>query len=165
MKATPHRHTNEVRHETLYAPRHMDPYVDVAKPAHDARCPECGVVFHKGRWAWGPVPKDAVSTTCPACLRIHDRFPGGYVTLKGPFVQAHRDELKKLVEAREEHEKAEHPLERVMGIGERAGSLEITTTGNHLARAIANAVRAAYDGNLKVRYESDENLVRAVWTR
>jgi NMD protein affecting ribosome stability and mRNA decay len=165
MKVTPHRHTNEVRHETLYAPRHMDPYVDVAKPAHDARCSECGVVFHKGRWAWGPVPKDAVSTTCPACLRIHDRFPGGYVTLKGPFVQAHRDELKKLVEAREEHEKAEHPLERVMGIGERAGSLEITTTGNHLARAIANAVRAAYDGTLKVRYEADENLVRAVWTR
>lgn len=165
MKATPHRHTNEVRHETLYAPRHMDPYVDVAKPSHDARCPECGVVFSKGRWAWGPVPKDAISTTCPACLRIHDRFPGGYVTLKGPFVQAHRDELKKLVEAREEHEKAEHPLERVMDIGERAGSLEITTTGNHLARAIANAVRAAYDGNLKVRYESDENLVRAVWTR
>jgi len=26
-------------------------------------------------------------------------------------------------------------------------------------------VRAAYDGNLKVRYEADENLVRAVWTR
>jgi len=26
-------------------------------------------------------------------------------------------------------------------------------------------VRAAYDGSLKVRYEADENLVRAVWTR
>ena len=87
------------------------------------------------------------------------------MTLKGPFVQAHRDELRKLVEAREAHEKAEHPLERLMDIGERAGSLEITTTGNHLARAIGNAVRAAYDGSLKVRYQSDENLVRAVWTR
>ena len=164
MKTTPHRHI-EVRHEQLYAPRHDDPYLDAGKPAQDARCPECGVIFHKGRWAWGPSPKDAVAMKCPACLRIHDQFPGGYVTLKGPFVQEHRDELKKLVQAREAHEKAEHPLERVMDIGERAGSLEITTTGNHLARAIGNAVRAAYDGNLKVRYESDENLVRAVWTR
>jgi hypothetical protein len=164
MKTTPNRHA-PVRHEQIFAPRHDDPYVDVGKPAHDARCQECGVVFHKGRWAWGPVPKDAVTTTCPACLRIHDRFPGGYVTLKGPFVQAHRDELRRLVEAREAYEKAEHPLERVMDIGVRGESLEITTTGNHLARAIGNAVRAAYDGNLKMRYEADENLVRAVWTR
>jgi NMD protein affecting ribosome stability and mRNA decay len=165
MKSTPPRHTGDARHGQFYAPRHDDPYLEAGKPAQDARCPECGVVFHKGRWAWGPAPKDAISTTCPACLRIHDRFPGGYVTLKGPFVQAHREELRKLVQAREAHEKAEHPLERVMGIGERAEALEITTTGNHLARAIGNAVRAAYDGNLKVRYESDENLVRAVWTR
>ena len=165
MKPTPHRHIAEVRHEPIYAPRHDDPYLEAGKPPQDARCPECGVVFHKGRWTWGPKPKDAINMTCPACLRIHDRFPGGYVTLKGPFVQAHRDELKKLVAAREAHEKAEHPLERVRAIGERGGSLEIQTTGNHLARAIGNAVRAAYDGSLKVRYEADENLVRAVWTR
>ena len=163
----PHRHIHigEARHEQLYAPRHEDPYLDAGKPPQDARCPECGAIFHKGRWAWGPAPKDAMPVTCPACLRIHDRFPGGYITLKGPFVEAHREELRKLVQAREAHEKAEHPLERVMDIGERAGALEITTTGNHLARAIGNAVRAAYDGHLKVRYEADENLVRAVWTR
>jgi NMD protein affecting ribosome stability and mRNA decay len=158
-------HFGETRRDHLYAPRHEDPYLDAGKPPQDARCPECGAIFHKGRWAWGAVPKDAMSVTCPACLRIHDRFPGGYVTLRGPFVETHRDELRKLVQAREAHEKAEHPLERVMDIGERAGALEITTTGNHLARAIGNAVRAAYDGHLKVRYEADENLVRAVWTR
>ncbi len=162
---TPHRHGSEVRHEQLYAPRREDPYVEAGKPARDARCPHCGVVFHDGRWAWGPAPRDAIATACPACLRIHDAFPGGYVTLRGPFVQAHREELKQLVRAREDHEKAEHPLERVMGIGDKPEALEITTTGTHLARAIGNAVRAAYDGTLKVRYEADENLVRATWTR
>ncbi|MGE0356097.1 MAG: BCAM0308 family protein [Burkholderiales bacterium] len=164
MKTPSHR-TREARHLQLYAPRHDDPYRDAGKPVQDARCPSCGVVFRDGRWTWGRAPKEAVATMCPACLRIQDRFPGGYVTLKGPFVQAHRDELRQLVQAREAHEKAEHPLERVMEIGERAEALEITTTGNHLARAIGNAVRAAYEGSLKVRYEADENLVRAVWTR
>lgn len=164
MKTTPYRHL-EIRHQQMLAPRHDDPYLNAGKPAQDARCPECGVVFRNGRWSWGTASKDALPTTCPACLRIHDDFPGGYVTLKGPFVQAHRDELMKLVEAREAYENAEHPLERVMDIGERAEAIEITTTGNHLARAIGNAVVAAYDGNLKMRYESDENLVRAVWTR
>jgi NMD protein affecting ribosome stability and mRNA decay len=164
MKTTHHRHA-DLRHEPNYAPRHTDPYLEAGKPARDARCSECGAVFLKGRWTWGPRPKEALATTCPACLRIQDSFPGGYVTLKGPFVQAHREELKQLVQAREAHEKAEHPLERLMAIGERKEAIEITTTGNHLARAIGNAVRAAYDGTLKVRYESDENLVRAFWSR
>lgn len=164
MKHTSLRQT-DARRDQLYAPRHDDPYRAAGKPSQDARCPECGVVFRRGRWTWGRPSKDAIPTTCPACLRIHDQFPGGYVTLKGPFVQAHRDELMKLVEAREAYEKTEHPLERLMDIGERSGSLEITTTGNHLARAIGNALQEAYDGTLKMRYESDENLVRAVWTR
>lgn len=164
MKTDSHRHA-DLRHPQLYPPRSDDPYRDAGKPAQDARCPACGAIFRKGRWAWGRAPKDAVATTCPACLRIQDRFPGGYVTLKGPFVETHREELRALVQAREAHEKAEHPLERVMEIGERPDALEITTTGVHLARAIGNAVQAAYEGELKLRYQSDENLVRAVWTR
>ncbi len=164
MKETSHRQA-EMRRDQLYPPRNDDPYRVAGKPMQDARCPECGVVFRRGRWTWGRPSKDSIATTCPACLRIHDQFPGGYVTLKGPFVDAHRDELRKLVEAREAHEKAEHPLERLMDIGERTGCLEITTTGNHLARVIGNAVQAAYEGNLRMRYEPGENLVRAVWTR
>ena len=71
MKTTPHRHP-EVRHEQIFAPRHDDPYLDAGKPAQDARCPECGVVFHNGRWAWGPVPKDAVADDLPG-LPAHPR--------------------------------------------------------------------------------------------
>ncbi len=164
MKTETSRHP-DVRHPQFYAPRHDDPYRDAGKPPQGARCPSCGVVFRNGRWAWGRAPKDAIATTCPACLRIQDRFPGGYLVLKGPFVQEHREELRALVRAREAHERAEHPLERVMEIGERPQALEITTTGNHLARAIANAVHAAYEGSLRSRYEPGENLLRAVWTR
>jgi len=164
MKTDSHRQTG-LRHLLLHAPRHDDPYREAGKPAQDARCPACGAIFRNGRWAWGRAARDAIPTTCPACLRIQDRFPGGYVTLKGPFVQAHREELRALVQAREAHERAEHPLERVMEIGERPEALEISTTGTHLARAIGNAVRSAYDGQLKLRFEPDENLLRAVWTR
>lgn len=165
MKSAPLRHSGEARHEPPFAPRNEDPYRAAGNPAQDARCPECGVVFRRGRWSWGRPSKDAIATTCPACLRIHDGFPGGYVTLKGPFVQDHREELRRLVEASEAQEKRQHPLERLMEISERAGSLEVTTTGNHLARAIGSALQEAYDGNLKMRYQSDENLVRATWTR
>ena len=159
-----HRHTG-ARHEPVLEPRHFDPYLEAGKPAHDAVCPECRAVFRQGRWAWGDAPKHAAHEFCPACLRIRDRFPGGFVTLKGAFVEAHREELRQLVHAREEHEKAEHPLERLMAVKEMPNAIEISTTGTHLARTIASAVKSAYDGHLNTRYLSDENLVRVVWTR
>jgi hypothetical protein len=41
----------------------------------------------------------------------------------------------------------------------------VTTTDSHLARGIAEALQAAYKGDLKLRYSRDENLVRATWKR
>lgn len=159
-----HRHSAS-RHEPVLEPRNADPYLEAGKPNHDAVCPDCGAVFRQGRWTWGHAPKHAAHERCPACLRIRDRFPGGYVTLRGAFVEAHRDELRQLVQAREEHEKAEHPLERLMSVKDGPHAIEISTTGTHLARHIASAVKAAYDGHVNTRYLPDENLVRVVWTR
>jgi NMD protein affecting ribosome stability and mRNA decay len=161
---TVHRHS-ATRHEIALEPRHFDPYLEAGKPGHDAVCPDCHAVFRNGRWAWGNPPKHATHERCPACLRIRDRFPGGYVTLRGAFVDAHREELRQLVATREAHEKAEHPLERLMSVKDGPHAIEISTTGTHLARQIASAVKAAYEGQLNTRYLPDENLVRVVWTR
>lgn len=108
----------------------------------------------------------AHETLCPACHRIHDKFPAGYVTLKGEFLVAHRDEILQLARNREAHEKAEHPLQRIMGIehADDDGVL-ITATGIHLARDIGEAVHAAYKGELQYHYNKEENLLRVLWTR
>ena len=44
-------------------------------------------------------------------------------------------------------------------------SLTITTTGRHLARTLAHAVQDNFEGRLRVRYEADDNLVQAIWSR
>src|SRR2546423_1825233 len=84
-----------------------DPYRRTAKPTEPTVCPTCGVVFTEGRWAWTKKPTDANEERCPACQRIHDEFPAGYVMIKGEFIKAHRDEIVALVTAKEEREKAE----------------------------------------------------------
>ena len=115
--------------------------------------------------AWEKGPADAHHLLCPACQRIRDEFPAGYVTIKGAFLADHKDEIVALIHSHEQKEKAERPLERIMAIDEKRDTLEVTTTDSHLARGIAEALHGAYKGELKLRYSRDENLLRAIWRR
>ena len=142
-----------------------DPYRSAAKPPEPTECPECHAVFTEGRWTWEKADGDAHEQLCPACQRIHDKFPAGYVTIKGSFFDEHKDEIVNLIEGHEKKEKAERPLQRIIAIDEKRDGIEVTTTDSHLARGIAEALHSAYKGELKLRYSRDENLLRAVWKR
>jgi len=145
---------------------HSDPYRATAKPPEGTACPKCHASFMNGRWTWEPAAKDAYEMVCPACHRINDQFPAGYVTIRGEFFKEHRDEIIHLIENHEKKEKAARPLQRIMGIAAtRDGATEVSTTDSHLARGIAEALHDAYKGELKLRYSRDENLLRASWKR
>jgi NMD protein affecting ribosome stability and mRNA decay len=143
-----------------------DPYLMRAKPGGPTVCPTCRAFFTEGRWTWDKAPRDANQLMCPACQRIHDRFPAGYITIKGEFFSEHKDEIIALLKSREEREKEQRPLQRIMAMDEkRDGSFEVTTTDSHIARTLAEAIHHAYKGDLKLRYSRDENLLRATWKR
>ena len=89
-----------------------DPYNTRAKPPEPTSCPKCHATFMNGRWTWEAAPKDAYSQMCPACQRINDRFPAGYVTIKGEFFAKHRDEIVALISKHGEREKAQRPMLR-----------------------------------------------------
>ena len=142
-----------------------DPYMARSKPPEPALCPKCGVVYHKGRWQRAARPVKAHEHLCPACQRIKDRYPAGYVKLSGDFLDAHRDEIRHLVRNEEHRESEDHPLQRIMDITEEGGVTSVTTTDVHLARRIGEALHHAYQGKLDIKYSQDEYLVRVDWTR
>lgn len=144
-----------------------DPYKTRLKLPEPTVCPDCGAVYHEGRWRWpsAPPPDDAHRETCQACHRIHDKYPAGWVTMAGDFARAHRDEIIHLARHNEEAEKAEHPLHRIMDISEADGGLEITTTDIHLPRRIGEALRHAFHGALEFHYDEETYRLRVHWTR
>ena len=97
--------------------------------------------------------------------RIRDKFPAGFVMLKGAFLQQHRDEILHLLRNHEAKEKAEHPLQRIMAIVDSAEGATVTTTDAHLARDLAQALHHAYKGELEFHYNKEDNLLRASWSR
>jgi hypothetical protein len=122
------------------------------------------VVFQAGKWTWGAAEEGAHRDTCPACKRIHDGYPVGTIELFGDGFEPFRDEVAKLIRNVEEREKAEHPLERLMSLERRDGGLYVETTGMHLARSVASAVKRRFHGHIRITYPDGENRVRVTWT-
>lgn len=154
-----------VRHEERMKDVHEDSYRLDAKLAGHIACPGCGASYDKGRWTWAKPRPDAASRKCPACRRIEDRYPGGYVTLSGPFLGEHHDEILALLRSREARERSEHPMQRIIAVEPKPEGLVVTTTDAHLARALANALRDAFKGEVDIHQSEDEALVRATWRR
>jgi NMD protein affecting ribosome stability and mRNA decay len=154
-----------IRRDELRDERVHDTYKSGAKLPSPTRCPDCGAVFDGGRWTWHAAPAGAHEAPCPACHRIRDRFPAGYVRVEGAFWREHRAEIEHLARHREARERAEHPLERIMAVEEADNGLLITTTDSHLARDIGEALHSAYKGDLDYHYNREENLLRVHWRR
>lgn len=142
-----------------------DVYRERQKWPEPTRCTECGAVFTKGRWSWEQAPGKAQEAVCPACRRIADGYPAGFVEIRGPFFGEHREEIVHLLRNVETQEKGEHPLERIMGMQEEDGRTVVTTTGIHLARRLGSALSQAYKGQLSLQYGEAEEHVRVLWER
>jgi len=128
-------------------------------------CPECRASVHGGRWQWLQAAAGAAEFRCPACRRIDDDFPAGFLTIEGNFFDRHRVELMHLVQTRSNRAAADHPLRRLMSAADTPEGVLLTTTDTHLAREIGTALHESYGGALNFSYESDHEMVRVHWAR
>lgn len=151
---------DELRQEFVH-----DAYKAKGKLSEPTTCPQCHAIFHKGRWQWGQVPAGTHYAVCPACRRLHDHYPAGFLTLQGEFFAVHYEQVVSLIHNFERQQQAEHPLRRIMNMEEKKdGGLLVTTTDIQLARSLGEALHRAYQGQLKFHYNQQENLLRVSWT-
>ena len=143
----------------------LDPYQRQQKLHEGTACPQCGAVYHQGRWRWVTKAEGAGEELCAACRRINDKFPAGVVTLRGDFAREQKQELIHLARHQEEAEKQEHPLNRIIGIEEDAQGIVISTTDIHLPHRIGEAIKRAFRGEIEDNFEKDGYFVRVTWTR
>jgi len=145
-----------------------DPYRLTEKLPGGATCQGCGSTVKEGRWTWVDSVKkgkEPASATCPACRRMEDDYPAGYLVLEGSFFGENREEIMNLVRNVAEDEKEKHPMERVMAIRKDGDTTLITTTGVHIARRLGDSLKKSYRGELKVNYEAGEKRIRVSWFR
>ncbi len=161
----PTDYRRHARNDRLVREMTHDRYHSKRKIQGPAVCTGCGASYGDGRWSWRPAAADANEHVCPACQRIADGVPAAFLTVSGEFARSHREEITHLIRHREERERAEHPLQRIMTQDLRDGALEYSFTDPHLARGIGEALHHAYQGELDYHYEKGEELLRVRWSR
>jgi len=159
--------THESRRNRLIRDPGHDIYGTKGKGSEPTVCASCSAVYRKGHWQWEVVaPASAAKSLCPACHRIREKIPAGYLTLKGSFLQEHRDEIVHLLQNEEAKAAAQHVLKRIINIESQGEQqIEVTTTDAHLARSLGEALYRAYRGELNCHYEEATYASRISWER
>lgn len=154
-----------VRHDRLLQEREYDPYKTDLKYSEPTVCPQCQAVFQNGRWQWAEKPALAHAAQCPACRRIEEKFPVGFVHVTGEYFHVHHDEIMHLIDNETRKEQGEHPMERIVDKVPEDEGILVTTTGFHLARRLGEALHSAHQGELGINYNDAEDLLRVYWRR
>jgi NMD protein affecting ribosome stability and mRNA decay len=141
-----------------------NPYQNNQKFTDPTICRKCGALYKNGRWSWDDLPNNAEEDICPACLRIADNYPAGYIEIKGSFFEQHEKEILNLIHKIALIEQFQNPLERIIKIDPVEDHTLITTTGINLARLIGDALKRSYRGQLHYT-NSGENYIHVWWHR
>lgn len=162
--ATTIRRTEEKGQRT---PRTLDAYQEKGGVRGAAYC-GCGAVFSNKRWhsgESGALPGGGAALVCPACRRIADRNPAGYVSLSGGFFMAHKELIDNLISNTAQVAVTKNPLGRIMDISSEKDGVTITTTDVKLAEKIGREIFKSHGGELHFIWSHAENPVRVTWSR
>jgi hypothetical protein len=136
----------------------------------------CGAVYSERRWKSAGAPKTedgkhkhwhpAAIVVCPACKKTQEGSPAGFVYVSGDFLTSHPEEIKRLLYNEADRAAVDNPLARIMG-GEtdEHGRLVITTTTEHLAKRLGQALEKAYGGDVRYDFSHENKLARVYWHR
>ena len=156
---------SQKRKDKLIQEKRKDVYLGTNTLPDASLCTSCGAVFINGRWTWKETEKAVKKSLCPACRRISDNYPAGFVEIKGKFYSGHEKEISNLIRNTEKLEKKDRPLERIMAMEIGKTRTFLTTTGIHIARRIGEALSRSYQGNFSFQYGEGEKSIRVYWER
>jgi NMD protein affecting ribosome stability and mRNA decay len=131
-----------------------------------ALCKGCGLVYHNKRWQIESLhAATSCEVLCPACQRTEDHNPAGVVTLSGPYLASHKDEILNTIKNEEAKSRQKNPTGRIMEIKEEGGQITVTTTEDKLAQKLGREVYKSQKGELHYNWSHDQSMVRVEWMR
>jgi NMD protein affecting ribosome stability and mRNA decay len=149
-----------------------DPYAPEIGLKEPALCQGCRAIYRHKRWQLEP---EAVSemqkdpgvqwVTCPACLKIAEHYPEGFVTLRGDYLWEHETEIRNILSNEAERVMAKNPISRIMQMETTDGSLVIETTEQKLAEHLGRTLNRAHKGDLQVTWSGSPRICRVSWER
>ena len=130
-------------------------------------CKKCEAVYFNKSWHHGleeykNLREDnrVVFVMCPACQMIADHLFEGEVIIEN-VPETLKDEVVRNIKNTGAIAEERDPMDRIIRIKNLESRIEVTTTENQLARAIAREVAQAYKGaTVETRWSKEESVTR-----
>lgn len=146
--------------------RSLQPYLSKRALPDGTVCKGCGIVYRNKRWQIDSTANMSKGEVlCPACLRDQGHDPAGVVTLSGPYLAQHREDIVNTIKQQEKKHREKNPLGRIMEMKEEDGVMVVTTTDDKLAQKIGREVYKSQRGELHYQWSHDLRMVRVEWKR
>ena len=133
-------------------------------------CERCGAIFSRQTWR-----KDrgvtqtfltAVAwTVCPACQQADSGEYYGRVLLRGAFVAANEDAIRRRIENVAARAGVTQPQRRLVAIDRDRHGLDVLTTSQKLAHRIVNELKKTFRGRASYAWSDDDGSLFATWQR
>jgi NMD protein affecting ribosome stability and mRNA decay len=142
-----------------------------AEPATEpAVCEHCGAVFSRRTWRRGRAVSHALLgratwTTCPACRQASRGEGFGRVVLRGSYVTANEDAIRRRIENVGARAGFTQPERRVVSVDRDGRGLEVLTTSQKLAHRIVHELKKAFGGRASYAWSDRDGSLFATWER
>jgi NMD protein affecting ribosome stability and mRNA decay len=133
-------------------------------------CHDCGSIFANKTWRRDhKVSLDfydrARFVACPACHQAQQSEGFGRVVLKGSYVTAHEEAIRRRIGNVAERAETTQPQRRLVSITKDRRGLEVVTTSQKLAHRIAHELKKAFHGRTTYAWSDRDGSLHATWER
>lgn len=139
------------------------------RTARTTGCHGCGALFARKTWRRDhkvtPRLYDGVIwRLCPACRQTKQGSGLGKVVVRGTWVAANEDRIRRRIENVAARAEFTQPQRRVVSCDRVGRGLEVLTTSQKLAHRVARELEKAFGGHATYAWSSDDGSLRAVWS-
>jgi hypothetical protein len=136
-----------------------------------AVCGRCHAIYHPKHWhldeaEYQRLRQDPKVTelVCPSCIAIERKDFKGQVTIKGPVLAKHREQILNTIYNEEAHLRATNPHSRIGLIEEQDAEIHVWTVNEFLADRIGKELKKAFSGShVESTHLPREEFTRVIW--
>jgi len=137
-----------------------------------AVCGRCGATFVRDAWRRGLRTAQAGArvrpttvTTCPACVQVSEGHAFGKVVLRGAFVFANEDAIRRRLANVAERAAFTQPERRIVSVARDGATLEVLTTSQKLAHRIGRELVKGFGGRSAYAWSDRDGSLLVTWVR
>ncbi len=142
----------------------------VPPPPEGTVCERCGAMYARRTWRRDHAVTHAALARarwaiCPGCQQTREGEYHGRVLLRGAYVAANEEAIRRRIQNVVERARFTQPERRLVSVERQGKAIEVLTTSQKLAHRVVHELKKAFRGRASYRWSDRDGSLLATWER